>query len=391
MSIVFANYDAGTHDTFNVAAVRDMYNQILTPHDEAMPTWKIYLAFKQQKELNINEQFEIPVKTHDISPAIGNKNQVFPLTDIDNITSQTWETSRLVTGAGTNDPDLVHSAGSLNYFSIIDTKVDSMHEGMTKVLNTLPFLNWNQTITSREIDISALLANQALPPEQLKLLNVSSINRLPYSLPMAARKTVTGHTYGNIATTTTTNAYWQPVVTDADGATVTRDTTAYDASDNPYTDVVTDVANPIPLDQAHLDEHLGQMQEGRQYALYAPVGRKIYRQLRDMVTANNWRSFDSPIAELGIYSYITWDEYNVVFYLEPKMNALWADSIFFFDPEAFYLCCDYQFDPTGGTGVYGWERISGTNQWGTMLYMIYQWVCADRRGVGAMHGYTSDS
>lgn len=392
MAIVNSTTSAFTNDTFNSGSIRDMMSTIMVPHQEAMPTWKILLAFKQTGSLNPNEKFEIPIKTKDVSPSISVKHDKYPLDNIDNITTQEWGVVKMKSGGGTSDDDLAHFANEKAYYNHIDILVDSIHEGFTKVMNFLPFWNWTASdIAVESIDVSALLANQSLPPEDLSINAVTSVNDLPFSLPMAARKATTGHTYGNIAVTTSTNNYWRPVITDASGATVTRNTTSYDAASNPQTDIVTSITNPIPLDLAQLDEHLAQVQQGKQYALLAPVGRKLWRQLRDIILSMNVRPHDSPIADLGIQSLITWDEFNVTFYYEPKMDALWPSTIWFFDPETFYLKTDIVMDPTGGTGLYPWDRISGTTTWGTMIRMIYQYVCPDRRGVSAMHGFTSDS
>ena len=395
MALVTPTFAAGDHNTFDVGSIRDILEQIMVPHTEAMAMLRILFANKQTGPLNPKEEFEIPIKTKNYSPSISRKNDKYPLDDIDNIVSEKWGVVKMKTGAGTNDDDVAHfsNVGSLALFNHIDIKVESMHEGFTKVLNFLPFYDWDGTtdIVGEEIDVSSLLSNQSLPPEDLKLKEVSSISDLPYSLPMAARKTVTGHTFGNIPTTPTTNLYWQPVVTDASGATVTRNTTAYDADSNPQTDIVTSITDPVPLDQSELRTHLSKMQEGKQYALLAPCGRDLYGQLRDIITSMNIRDHQSPIADLGIRSAITWDEYNVTFFHDPKMDALWPTTIWFFDPLAYYMKTDVMFDPTGGTGFYPWDRISGTTNWGTMIRMIYQFITSDRRGVGAMHGYTSDS
>lgn len=392
MSIVQSTTPAFTNNTFNSASIRDMLQTIMVPHQETMPTYKIMLAFKQTDGLNPNEKFEIPVKTKYVSPSISRKHDTYPLEGIDNITTEEWEVVKMKSGGGTSDDDLLHFSGNKAYFNHIEDLVDSVHEGFTKVQNFLPFWDWTATdIVGSEIDVTTLLANQSLPPEDLSIKSVTGVTDLPFSLPMAARKVVTGHTFGNIPVTTTTNNFWRPVVTDATGATVTRNTTAYNAGSNPQTDVVTAISNSIPLDLSELDEHLAQMQQGKQYALLAPVGRRLFRQLRDIILAMNVRPHDSPIADLGIKSAITWDEFNVTFYYEPKMDALWPTTIWFFDPEAFYLQTDVGMDPTAGTGLYPWDRISGTTTWATMIRMTYQYVCSDRRGVGAMHGYTSDS
>lgn len=395
MSITFATYAAGTHDTFDVGSVRDMYNQLLYPHEEMAPTLRILLAYKQVGPLNPNEKFEVPVVVKDYSPSVSRKHDTYPLDDLDNVTSQEWGVVKMKTGAGTNDDDLAHfSNNELAYFNHVDMKIDSMHRGFIKVLNTLIFWDWTATdISSQQIDISTLLANQALPPEELYLKGVSGVTDAPWSLPMACRPATTGHTFGNIAVTTSTNNFWRPVITDADGATVERNTTTYNATSNPQTDVVSAISNPDPLDTNELFAHLAQVQQGKQYNLLAPVGRNIYMQLMDIVMSQNIRPFDSPIADLGIRSIITFDMFNTTFYYEPKMDALWPSTIFFFDPECYYLKVDEAFNPLGpaATGIYPWDRISGTTTWGTMIRQIYQMVCEDRRGVSAMYGYTKDA
>ena len=383
MPIVQSTTSQFTNDVFNSLSIRDLYDQLIDPHVDAMPTWRIALEYKVSKPLNPKEEFEIPIITKDLSPSIAVKNDQFPLGDIDNVTTMAISPVKLKSGAATNDVDLAHMSGPLAVANHVDMKVNSMHRGMTKVLNTMPFFNWNETILGKKIDISALLANASLPPEELVIKNVSSVTDLPASLPMAARKTVTGHTFQNIATTTSNNLFWQPVVTDASGATVTRATTG----DN--IDAVTAVSNLVELSLDDLVEHLDQVQEGRQYTLLAATPRKLFMQLRNIIMAANMRNDQSPLADLGIESTITFNEYNTTFYLEPKMSALWPSSIFFWDPECFRLYVDPAFDPTSGTGIYPWERISGTTTWGTMIYINYQYVCEDRRGVSAMHGFTS--
>ena len=392
MGLVNSQTAAFENNTFNSVSIRDMMDVLMVPHQETMPTHKILLAFKQTGSLNPKEKFEISIKTKDISPSVSKKHDTYPLEGIDNITTEEWGVVKMKSGAGTSDDDLAHFANEKAYFNHIDVMVDSIHEGFTKVMNVQPFWDFTASdISAGELDISTLLANASLPPEELALKGMTGVTDMPWSLPMAARKTVTGHTFGNIPTTTTTNKYWQPVVTDATGATVTRNTTAYDAGSNPQTDVVTAISDLQPLDLNQLDDHLSQHQEGKQYALLAPVGRKLWRQLRDIIMAENIRQTDSPIADLGIKGLITWDEFNVTFYREPKMDALWPSSIFFYDPETFYLKTDIVMDPTSGSGLYPWDRISGTTTWGTMIRMTYQYICSDRRGVSAMHGFTSDS
>ena len=386
MAIVFPSDAAKTRNSFNTASLRHVFEQIVSPHEETSPTLRIKYAYKQSQALNLNEKFEIPMKIKDVNPAVAKKSDTMPLNDIDHLLTQEWGVVALKSGVATNERDAAHARGPLALFNLIDLKVDSMHAGMTKVLNALELWDWNSSdISGNEIDISTLLANAQLPPEELALTNVTAATDIAYSLPMAARKTVNGHTFGGITTTTTTNKFWQPVVTDADGATVTRSP----SGDN--VDMVTAVSLAVPLTHDDLFDHLSKVQENKQYDLVAPVGRNIYKQLQGMVQSGDIRPFDSPVADLGIKSAITWDQFNVTFYMEPKMDALWPTSIFFFDPTCYYMVTDEAFDPMAGTGISPWEKISGTTVWGTMVNLVYQNVCEDRRGVSAMHGFTSDA
>lgn len=387
-SIVQPTYSAGTYDTVTTLSGKLIANKLLDAHDIATPTSKILLNHKRSQALGPDEVFRIPIKTKDVSPHIGHENDRFPTEDIDNVTEEQWSPVIIKTGAGTNDDKIRHYKNPTALMDHIAIKVDSMHAGLTKVLNWAIFSDWAATITNREIDVSAALTSLPVPPEELYLKNVSEMTDLPWSLPMAARKTVTGHTFGNVATTTISNYFWQPEVTDATGITPTRSSTA------PNIDVVTsELGGGVAVALTHdaLMEHLDKMQSGQQYELLVPTPRRLFQQLRGIVMAANIRQVDSPLADLGIKGVITWEEYNATFYSEPMMSALWPNSMFFFDPECFYWETDEGADPTEGSGIYPWERIPGTTIHGAMVRMLYNFVCEDRRGVGAMHGYTWDS
>ena len=382
MAVTLATFGSGDWNTQNTLSRRLIFEQFLDPHKTASPTWKIMLANKQTVALGPDEEFHIPVVTHDYSPSIATKNDRFPTDDIDNITEQKWSIVRLKNGAGTNAVDMKHYANPTALMNHIDQKVNSIHKGTTQSLNYLQFSDWNETRVDDRINIASELSGLPVPPDELYLNDVTDITQLPYSLPMAARTNTTGHTFGNLSTA---NNYWVPEVTDGAGVTVNRSA----AGDN--IDMVTSIAGAlVALDLDDLGDHLAKMQTGQEYTFYAPVGRDIFAQLRNIILAMNIRQHDSPVADLGIRSTITWDEYNVTFYHEPMMDALWPSTIWFFDPDCWYLKVDEGFDPTGGTGIWDWERIPGSIMYGTMIYLIFQFVCEDRRGVGAMHGFTKD-
>jgi hypothetical protein len=383
MAVTQPTYSAGTFDTVNTLSLRKIYNQLQDPHALAMPTLKLLLANKKEDTLGPDEKFGFPIITHYVSPAIGDRNQRYLMDDIDNIIQSQWEPACLTAGVGTNYRDMVHMKTPEALMNHIDIKVDSMHGGMTHSLNYMLYSDWAEAGIGDQIDLNTQLTNLPVPPEELFIKNVSSALDLCYSIPMAARVAVTGHTWGNVAVTTSANGFWNPPTTEYSGATITKSA----AGNN--IDMVTAItaATCKELDISDLRTQFNKMQYGNRYKIYVACPDTLYGQLEDIITAMNQRMHDDPIADLGIQSYITWDDYNAVFYLEPMMSALWPNSLYMFDPDALYLLIDQDLNPINGTGIQMWERIPGTNMFGTALYMVYQLVCADRRGVGAMHGY----
>ena len=383
MGLVTPTYAAGSWNTEYTLSLDNIYDQLLDPHKLATPTLRILLANMKRDTLGPDEKWGWDLITKHISPAIATENYRFEFPDIDNITQQEWTPIKLANGAGTNDVRWKHYQTNKARFNHINTKVDSIHQGQTNALNYLLFSDYAETITARRIDISSELSSLEVPPEELYLKGVSVITDLPYSIPMLTRKVVTGYTLGNIPVTTTTNLYWHPTNTDAAGATVTR------AGAGNNVDVVTAItaATCKELDLDDVFGHLNSISQGWQYNWLAACPADLYGQLRNLVLAMNIRPIDSPLAELGIRAPIVVDEYNVTFYQEPMMTALWPYSIFFYDTDAMFLQADSDFDPTSGTGIYEWERIPGTNMWGTAIYMNFQLCRPDARGVSAMHGY----
>ncbi len=386
MALLAPTFAAGSWDTEYSLSVRNVYDQLIHPHKLAMPTLRILWANMDVEELGPDEKWHYPVITHDYSPGVATKNYRFNYEDLDNVIMQEWQPVKMANAASTNDVDWEHYKTPYARMNHIDLKVDSMHRGTTNVLNYLLFYDWvASTVVANRIDINSQLSSLQRPPEKLYMNDIVSVTQLPYSLPMLTRQAVTGYTLGNIALTTTQNQYWDVVNTDGDAAAVTRS----GSGDN--VDVVTAVDATLSkeLDLDDVFAHLDKITEGWQYEWLAACPAALYRQLRNLIIAQNLRSPDSPIAELGLRDTCTIEasEYNVTFYLEPMMTALWPNSIFFWSTDAVFLKVDSAFAPK----IYPWEKIPGTNMHGTGLYLNHQLCRPEASGVSAMHGFKASA
>ena len=382
MALTFSTQAAYTWDTENSASLQNVYDQLMDAHPLARPTLRILMNHKAAPmTLGPNAKFQIPIIVKHYSPSVAQQNYRFQMDDIDNVTMQDWSPIALANGAGTNDVQMKRYGSNKARFDHVDLKVESVHRGTTEALNYLLWYNWDSTVIGgdKSININTQLTTLTNPPEELYVKNITQVNELPYSIPMLARKVVNGYTLGNIAVTTSTNQYWHPVNTDASGASITRAASGLNVDS--VTAIDANTCKELTMDD--INEHLDAVTEGRQYTLYAACPPALYRQLRNIVLAQNIRNDDSPLADLGIRSSITVNEYDVVFYQEPVMRALWPNSIFFFDPTAIYIQPETSFDPM----VYPWERIPGTNMYGTAVYFSFNIVRPDAQGVSAMHGY----
>jgi len=358
-----------------------LYAQLLYPHELATPTYRILWENRKTKALGPDGKFQFPIITKAYSPSVAAKNTRFDFRDIDNITLSEWEGVFLKNGAGTNKVEMRRYGSNLARMDHISTKVASMHRGTTDVINWELWWDWNTAdiAADNRVNLNTQLTSLEVPPEELYLENIAANTDAIYSIPMLTRKVVTGYTLAGITVTTTTNQYWHPTNTDATGATVTR------SGSGNNIDCVTAItaATCKELDLDDLFEHLDAISQGWQYRWYAACPPALYRQLRNLITAMNIREHDSPLAELGIRASIEASEYNCIFYQEPIMKALHPNSIFFYDTDALYL----QFEEGFAPDVEEWEKIPGTNMYGTSEFLSYQLVRPDARGVSAMHGY----
>lgn len=383
MSLVRPTYDAGTWNTLNSLALELLYDQLLYPHKYATPTLRLLMNNMKRDELGPDMKFGWNILTKNFSPSIATKAQTFAAQSIDNITRMEYSPAMMYNSAGTNDIDMALYKSDNARMDFINMMIDSMHQGYTDAFSYEIFSMWDEAKPGNVIDISAALSNNPNPPESLTLSNVTAMNKRIFSIPMLIRNAYYGHTLANIPVTTTTNYWWQPTIQDQAAAVVNR------SSSGDNVDVVTSVTNAQPVDLDDFSEFFDVMQVGWHYGLNVAVGSGIYRQLVAMLLAITRRDIASPLGELGIRASIEWQDYNAIFYKDPMMTWLHEYSAFAWDPECMFLMSDSRFDPSMGTGIYPWERIPGSTMNATAMYHITQLLSPDRRGLGAMHGYTN--
>lgn len=383
-SLVRPTFAAGTWNTVNTLALELLYEQLLNPHKYATPTLRLLMSTMKRDELGPDMKFGWNIITKNYSPSIAKKAQAFLTPGIDNITRMEYEPSMMYNSAGTNDIDMALYGSDNARLNFIDTMIDSMHQGYTDAFGYELFSTWNEAKPGDVIDISAAMSSSPNPPIDLTLSNVTAMNKRIFSIPMLIRNAYHGHTLANIPVTTTTNYWWQPTIQIHSAATVTRGAVGDD-----NVDCILSVANAQPVDLDDFSSFFDLMQVGWQYGLNVAVGSGIYRQLVAMLLAITRRDIASPLGELGIRASIEWEDYNAVFYKDPMMTWLHQYSAFAWDPECMFLMSDSRFDPSMGTGIYPWEHIPGSTMQATAMYHIVQNITPDRRGLGAMHGYTN--
>jgi len=383
------SFAAGEWFTEQAAAIDQVMAQLIDVHKQASPTMRVLLNNKKNVDLGpdgvISQNFIHEM--YDVSRAT--LNQRFGAPDIDPASRMQYSTKQFYVSAGTNDVEMKRYRTDHSRIDLIDEKVQAMHAGLTWVMNYLLFSDWSETgvgTTSDEIDIESELSGSPVPPS-VKFDSLTAHGDRINSIPMVIRSNETGHTFGNVESD---NAFWQPSVTV--GGSVTRNSTAYNASSNPQTDIVTnDDLTTATFDLDALRTHLNKVSRGYGYELYAACPADLYDVLEDLLLAERRRDAtrETQLADLGIDASFTYTSRNVVFYVDPMMTDLWPGTIWFYDPSVMWLIFDNDFDPTKGTGIYPWERIPGTNQSATAMYVDAQLMCIDRRGVSAMHGYAA--
>jgi hypothetical protein len=382
-------FDSGSWFTEQAAAIDQVMAQLIDVHKQASPTMRVLLNNKKNVDLGPDGKISQNFIHEMYNVSAASQNQRFAAPDIDPASRMEFTTVQFYTSAGTNDVEMKRYRSNHSRIDLIDEKVQAMHAGLTWVLNYALFSDWSETgvgTTSTEIDITSELSNSPVPPS-VKFDNLTAHGDRIYSIPMVIRDNNTGHTFGNVSSA---NAFWQPSITT--GGSTTQNTTAYNASSNPQTDVVTnDDLTTATFDLDALRTHLNKVSRGYGYELYAACPADLYDVLEDLLLAERRRDAtrETQLADLGIDASFTYTSRNVVFYVDPMMTDLWPGTIWFYDPSVMFLVFDSDFDPTQGTGIYPWERLPGTTQSATAIYADAQLMCVDRRGVSAMHGYAA--
>jgi len=384
-------FDSGEWFTEQAAAIDQVMAQLIDVHKQASPTMRVLLNNKKNVDLGPDGKISQNFIHEMYNVSAASQNQRFAAPDIDPASRMEYSTTQLYTSAGTNDFEMKRYRTNHSRIDLINEKVQAMHAGLTWVLNYSLFSDWSETgvgTTSEEIDIEAELSASPVPPS-VKFDNLSAHGDRLYSIPMIIRGNTTGHTFGNVSSA---NAFWQPSITLGDSGSVTRNTTTYNASSNPQTDVVTDDdVTTVTFDLDAVREHLNKVSRGYGYELYAACPADLYDVLEDLLLAERRRDAtkETQLADLGIDASFSYTSRNVTFYVDPMMTDLWPGTIWFYDPSVMFLIFDNDFDPTKGTGIYPWERLPGTTQSATAIFADLQLVCLDRRGVSAMHGYAA--
>ena len=380
-SILTTVPSASAHSwTTEYATAIDSVSDILLQYTKVtMPTTRIMLRYAKTYELGPDGKINYNFLTEMYDVHAMKQNQVFAFEDIDPVSRMEWTTKQWWAGAGISDFQTVrYGRTNRSMVDLAAEKVQAIHAGLTWFFNYNLWSNWSETITAGQIDIQSALSGSTFVRPPIKYKDMVDYSDRPYSIPMIIRKNVTGHTIGNVSSA---NEHWESIISDMSGATVTRNTTSGDAR----ADVVTsDHTVTVTMDYDDVEDHLGKMQQGANYNLLAACPRSLYKVLKDYLLAERRRdvSQNNLDAELGITANLTWEDYGCTFYVEPVLDTLFPNTIWFFDPECMFFCFDPAFNPK----VVPWQEIPGTNQSGTVVYFDGQLVCTDRRGTGAIHG-----
>lgn len=378
---------AASWDTELSAAIPEVQDRLLFFGQEATPTLKILWDKRETKPLGPDAKFAMNFvhDAYDVHAAPG-ENIRYDLEDIDPVSRMEWSPKTIYVAASTNKFEWSRYKNSANsLFDLADLKVQLMQLGMTHIMNWLIWSNWNETITGNAINLNTVLsAKRVLPNVYFKSISKHS-DRIN-SIPMLTRKHVTGHTLGNVSSA---NNMWQSLITDATGATITRDTTAWASGSHEQTDMVTALSGLQDLSYSDIETHLMSLcvGSGHEYVCACPATLYgvIYSYLKGM-TQRSPR--DEYLLNLGITGPLTDPQFDVTYYVDPQVTALWPSSLFFFDISHVKLVMERGFAPD----VDPWTQIPATNVMGTMATYSMQLITDDKaNAVSAMHGYQAGS
>ena len=372
-----AAYDFNTKYS---AAIEQVSEQLIDVHEQASPTMRIMVEHAKTKSIGPDEKFgwNFLHSMYSVN-AVNSYNIEFARPDLDPISRQEWLPKRWYASAGYNDIEMSRYKSPWSRIDIINEKVQALHAGLTWVFNYLLFSDWSESdVTS--INLASELSAGPTPPPT-KFESLTSHGGRINSIPILCRKHVIGHTLGNVSSA---NDIWRAEVTDE--TTPTRNSTAADIQ----CDVVTDDTGggTVAITMKRIKDHLRKMQRGYQRRLYGCMSGELFGALEEYVEGYGQIDLlkETELMDLSINASLQLRSYNTVFYVDPMMDDLWPATIWYFDPECMYPVFNEDFNPMGGTGIYPWERIPGTNQSSMAILFEGQLVSPDRRGIGAQHG-----
>lgn len=356
---------------------------LIDNHKDVMPTARIMKMASKEKALPPNEEFGYNMITEMQDTYGMAKNQVFRTKSLDPVTRQTWTPEKWYSSAPMNDFDIEHYKNSgRSYTDLAEENLQAIRSAMTWRNNYDLFSRWDELDEDTlEVDLHTVLAAAGHRNPPRTTLRYNSPTERPYSIPMLIRKHVTGHTIGGVHSS---NTEWQPLVWDSDdgdGSIVVRATTGINI------DVVTNdhLTDPSAFSLELLQDYLSDFQKSGPYELYGATPSNHFIYLVNLLRTERRRTpqDDKMSADLGIDATLTLSEFKTTFYVEPMLDWFLPNSLFFFDTDCMFPAMDAPFNPR----VVPWERIPGTNQYGTFSYYNGQNICPDRVGLGAMHGY----
>ena len=377
---------AASWDTELSAAIPEAKAPLLFFGQEATPTLKLLFDNKKTEPFGPDAKWRqnFAHDSYDVHAAPG-ENIRYDLEDIDPVSSLEYGTKIMYVAASTNKFEVNrYKNTSRSMFDLAKLKVGLMQLGLTHVMNWLLFSKWSDTtepIIGNSINLNTVLSSKRVLPN-VYFKSITKHSDKINSIPMLSRKHVTGHTLGNVASD---NNMWQPYNLDAPSATVTRDTTAWASGSHEQTDMVTAIANPEDLSYSDIEDFLMTLCVGSGHEYVAICPAKLYGVVYSYLKGMTQRSpRDEYMLDLGIGGPITDPQFDVTYYVDPQMTAMWPNSIFFIDYNHVFLVCEEGFAPD----IDPWTQIPSTNVMGTMSTWSMNLATDDRaNGIAAMHGW----
>ena len=379
---------SASYDTELSATIPMMEREMLDWTSKfACPTLKIFLANEREVEFGPDGTYR-PNFAYNVSDVRAMKRTQTFTTGAKEVASQmAWETKFFYAAESINEIEKNRYArGNRSMINLAEEKITQMNNGLTLWLDYNLFSDWSESevATDSFINMATHLSSASVPPDTYFRELTEHNNRI-YSIPMMARPYNASYPYtlGNVSVTDT---QWRPQYTDATGATVTRDTTAYNATTHEQTQIITAITNPVDFDFTDIQAHARKLVQGIGQEYICPMPANLYDALENYLKASTERSTsDQPLLDLGIDASIKWLSRKMTFYVEPMMDFLWPYSIFFINLDTTYLMAD----PANNPQVNPWEKMQNSTELVTSVYFEKQLIKEHALSVSSMNGYTT--